>query len=178
MRAPSSWPNHLSKAYLLIPPPCGTFQHMNEGGEKYTKDHSTFQIFAWHVQRDMFKIRRIFLHIFYIFSTYFFYIFSTYFSPRPDLPNCLRRQCDAEEMPNAILGRGGAMHESEKWKWSRSVMSDPSRPHGLQPTRLLCPRDFPGKSTGVGCHCLLRYTIGVSVNLTPRFEPKYKRFHY
>ena len=26
-----------------------------------------------------------------------------------------------------------------------------SRPHGLQPTRLLCPWDFPGKSTGVGC---------------------------
>ena len=47
------------------------------------------------------------------------------------------------------------MHESEKWKWSRSVMSDSSRPHGLQPTRLLCPWDFPGKSTGVGCHCLL-----------------------
>ena len=23
------------------------------------------------------------------------------------------------------------VHESEKWKWSRSVMSDPSRPHGL-----------------------------------------------
>ena len=35
-------------------------------------------------------------------------------------------------------------------------MSDSSRPHGLQPTRLLCPWDFPGKSTGVGCHCLLR----------------------
>ena len=31
-------------------------------------------------------------------------------------------------------------------------MSDSSRPHGLQPTRLLHPRDFPGKSTGVGCH--------------------------
>ena len=25
-------------------------------------------------------------------------------------------------------------------------------PHGLQPTRLLCPQDFPGKNTGVGCH--------------------------
>ena len=43
------------------------------------------------------------------------------------------------------------MHESEKWKWSRSVVSDSSRPHGLQPTRLLCPWDFPGKSTGVWC---------------------------
>ena len=27
------------------------------------------------------------------------------------------------------------------------------RPHGLQPTRLLHSWDFPGKSTGVGCHC-------------------------
>ena len=26
--------------------------------------------------------------------------------------------------------------------------------HGLQPTRLLRPWDFPGRSTGVGCHCL------------------------
>ena len=47
------------------------------------------------------------------------------------------------------------MHESEKWKWSRSVVSDSMRPHGLQPTRPLRPWDFPGKSTGVGCHCLL-----------------------
>ena len=47
------------------------------------------------------------------------------------------------------------MHESEKWKWSHSVVFDSSRPHGLQPTRLLRPWDFPGKSTGVGCHCLL-----------------------
>ena len=35
-------------------------------------------------------------------------------------------------------------------------MSDPQQPHGLQPTRLLHPWGFPGKSTGVGCHCLLR----------------------
>ena len=51
------------------------------------------------------------------------------------------------------------MHESEKWKWSRSVVSDPQRPHGLQPSRLLCLWDFPGKSTGVGCHCLLRPSL-------------------
>ena len=31
-------------------------------------------------------------------------------------------------------------------------MSDSLQPHGLQPTRLLCPWDFPGKNTGVGCH--------------------------
>ena len=31
------------------------------------------------------------------------------------------------------------------------------RPHGLQPSRLLCPWDFSGKSTGMGCHCLLRW---------------------
>ena len=29
------------------------------------------------------------------------------------------------------------MRESEKWKWSCSVVSDSSRPRGLQPTRLL-----------------------------------------
>ena len=45
-------------------------------------------------------------------------------------------------------------HESDKWKLSRSVVSNFQRPRGLQPTRLFCPWDFPGKSTGVGCHCL------------------------
>ena len=41
-------------------------------------------------------------------------------------------------------------------KWSRSVVSDSLRPHGLQPTTLLRPWDFPGKNTGVGCHFLLQ----------------------
>ena len=41
------------------------------------------------------------------------------------------------------------MHESEKWKWSRSVVSDSLWPHELQPTMLLYPWDFPGKSTEV-----------------------------
>ena len=44
------------------------------------------------------------------------------------------------------------MHESEKWKWSRSVVSDSVRPHGQQPTRLLRPQNSLGKSTGVGGH--------------------------
>ena len=39
-------------------------------------------------------------------------------------------------------------------------MSGSWRPHELQPSRLLRPWDFPGKSTGVGCHCLLQ-TLGL-----------------
>ena len=30
------------------------------------------------------------------------------------------------------------------------------QPHGLLPSRLLCPWDFPGKYTGMGCHFLLQ----------------------
>ena len=35
-------------------------------------------------------------------------------------------------------------------------MSDSLPPHGLQAARLLCPQNFPGKTTGVGCHFLLQ----------------------
>ena len=34
---------------------------------------------------------------------------------------------------------------------SCSVVSDSLQPYGLQPSRLLCLWDFPGKSTGVSC---------------------------
>ena len=37
-----------------------------------------------------------------------------------------------------------------------SVVSNSLRPHGLQPTRLLCPRNSPGKNTGVDSHSLLQ----------------------
>ena len=56
----------------------------------------------------------------------------------------------------SVLPFPSPVHEIEKWKWSRSVVFNSSQPHGLQPTRLLCPWDFPGKSTGAGCHRLLR----------------------
>jgi len=52
-----------------------------------------------------------------------------------------------------------AISFSNAWKWkvkvgSHLVMSDSQRPLGLQPTRLLHPWDFPGKSTGVWCQTL------------------------
>ena len=37
-----------------------------------------------------------------------------------------------------------------------SVVSDPWQCYGLQPARLLCPWDPPGKNTGVDCHFLLQ----------------------
>ena len=37
-----------------------------------------------------------------------------------------------------------------------SVVSNSLRPHILQPTRLFCPQDSPGKNTGVGCHSLFQ----------------------
>ena len=37
-----------------------------------------------------------------------------------------------------------------------SVMFDSVQPHKRQPTRLFCPRNSLGKSTGVGCHFLLQ----------------------
>ena len=47
------------------------------------------------------------------------------------------------------------------WLQNRELLFSGSCPtllrhHGLQPTRLLCPWDLPGKSTGVGCHFLLQ----------------------
>jgi len=60
-----------------------------------------------------------------------------------------------------------AISFSSTWKWEVKVKSLSRvrlyRPHGLQPTRLLRPWDFPGKSAGVGaiafsvCQCRVIY---------------------
>ena len=39
------------------------------------------------------------------------------------------------------------------------IVSESLRAHGLQPTSLLCPWDFPGKNAGVGSHFLLQRTF-------------------
>ena len=71
------------------------------------------------------------------------------------------------------------MNESEKWKWSHWVMFNFQRPHGLQPTRLLCPWDFPGNSTGVGWHCLLLTSLQSSISkIKPLLNPNYISSHH
>ena len=55
------------------------------------------------------------------------------------------------------------------WHW---VMSDSLWPHGLLPSRLLRPWDFPGKNTGLDCYFLLQgifLTLGWNVGLNPHF---------
>ena len=60
-------------------------------------------------------------------------------------------------------GSGVGGTEGSKWvpKWSTARGHPsffPQNPlHRRQPTRLPCPRDSPGKNTGVGCHFLLQY---------------------
>ena len=60
-----------------------------------------------------------------------------------------------------------AISFSNAWKWkSESEVAQSCLtlcdPMDWKPTRLLCPWDIPGKSTGVGCHCLLRCTLHIS----------------
>ena len=60
--------------------------------------------------------------------------------------------------PNFAFSSSWDLRQITQWfsEWSRSVVSDSLWPHGLWPTMLLHPWDFPGKSTGVGCHFLLQ----------------------
>ena len=63
-------------------------------------------------------------------------------------------------IPQARTLEWVALSFSNAWKWKVKVKSLSRvwlyRPHGLQPTRLLCPWDSPGENTGVGCHVLLQ----------------------
>ena len=66
------------------------------------------------------------------------------------------------------LGKGEVVSQSVKPKslhmyneillllFSHSVMSHSLWPHGLRPTRLLCPCNFSGKNTGVDCLVFLQ----------------------
>ena len=89
-----------------------------------------------------------------------------YFSPCCYLTwHTLGRFCDAEVRYEIVHRQQNILQVTftrfhREGKGSRSVMSDPHRPHGLQSTRFLCAWDFPGKSTGVGCHCLLPDSTG------------------
>ena len=77
------------------------------------------------------------------------------------------------------------MQEFHKRGWhdtrAGSVMSDSLQPHGLQPTRLLCPWNFPGKNTVVGCHFLLEgvfSTQGLNLHVMPLLQWQKDSLHW
>ena len=72
-------------------------------------------------------------------------------SPEKDPPSP-----DDWDMTQGCFPQHPHLFTYDKLSVSHSVMPDSLRPHGLQPTRLLCLWDFPGKDTGVGCHFLLQ----------------------
>ena len=53
----------------------------------------------------------------------------------------------------------------------RMIVSNSVWPHRLQPTRLRCPWDSPGKNTGVGCHFLLQCMEVKSESEVPQLCP-------
>ena len=70
---------------------------------------------------------------------------------------CRKENQELQQLVNRpTLSLGAGVHEC--------LVARPSRPFGLQPTRLLCPWDFPGKNTGAACHILLV--------LEPPYRPK------
>ena len=70
-----------------------------------------------------------------------------------------------------------AISFSSAWKWKVKVKSL-SRVWLLATPwtaayQLLCPWDFPGKSTGMGCHCLLWYTVLENANSSTTLENRW-----
>ena len=79
--------------------------------------------------------------------------------PQTPLPSRLPR--DAEQSPTIQQWRPGLFLSASSVtpsgsSVSHAVVCDSLRPRGLQPPRLLCPWNPPGKNTGVGCHFLLQ----------------------
>ena len=87
------------------------------------------------------------------------------------MPTCMLKYFPCIRMNVKVIAIGkmcwvASTRESESVSYS--VGSDPLQFHGLQPTRLLCPWNSPGKNTGVGSHSLLQgifLTQGLNVGL-------------
>ena len=58
---------------------------------------------------------------------------------------------------------------------SKFALVAKSQPYRLEPTRLLCPWDFLGKNTGLGCHFLLQgiFPTKVRTHVSGRFFTRF-----
>ena len=73
-----------------------------------------------------------------------------------------REEATAAHLLSLLMEPGALLLLPPRWPGVEALLQITAayptllQPHGLQATRLLCPWDFPGKSTGVGCHRLLQ----------------------
>ena len=75
--------------------------------------------------------------------------------PHP-LPSCFRSESElAQSCPTLCNPMDCSPVQLFATPWT-VVLSNSLQPHRLLPTTLLRPWDFPGKTTGVGCHFLLK----------------------
>ena len=70
------------------------------------------------------------------------------------LPGPIPAQVSSQDSESLMLFISGGTKVSVSVSYS--VLSNSLQRYGLQPTRLLCLWDFPGKNTGVGCHFFLQ----------------------
>ena len=72
-------------------------------------------------------------------------------APTPGLPERASEGGAPHPLPaRSSSPESSQLYRCESERVSRSVVSHSLRPSGLQPTRLLYPRNSPGKNTGVG----------------------------
>ena len=78
---------------------------------------------------------------------------------------CKRKAAPQEQTSPLLLPPWSHPHtHTHTHTLSYSVMSDCFSPHGLQPTRLHCPWDAPGKNIGVGFYFLLQGIFATQVS--------------
>ena len=109
------------------------------------------------------------------------YFFSIGLSILTSVPFCLDYPCLVVKVlvPSFVpLFQDCFFFEKKRRNWSRSVLSDSLRPHGLESTRLLYPWNFPGKSTGVGCHFLLQGILWNPMDYRVSFVSIYKEANW
>ena len=77
-----------------------------------------------------------------------------------DSPNYVLCNCLSQSRIPSVIMEAMAMYHFHSFACVHakllSVMSNSLQPYGLQPIRLLCPWNSPGKNPGVGCPFLLQ----------------------
>ena len=107
----------------------------------------------------------IFIWVF--ISKHYIYYAAKSLQSRPTLCNPIDGSLPGSSVPGILQARTlewVAISFSNAWKWKVKVKSLCHARHGLQPSRLLRPWDFPGQSTGVGCHCFLHIYYEFVIN--------------